>query len=106
LMPAAKKLQEAASTAQNPTLKNYLNKLASAFSKNDYYDSDVAWMDLNSPIEVVIGPYEVYEDDMFNYKASFEAFITVVDKPESEKLAAYAQHLPDMEKNLPEDEKY
>jgi hypothetical protein len=63
-------------------------------------------MDLNGPIEVVIGPYEVYEDNLFNYKASFESFVTVVDKPESDKLAVYAKHLPDMEKNLPEPEEY
>ena len=59
-------------------------------------------LDLNGPIEVVIGPYEVYEDNLFNYKASFESFVTVVDGPESAKLAAYAHALPDMERNLPE----
>ena len=61
-----------------------LAKSADAFISNDYYASDVAWMDLNSDIEVVIGPYEVYEDGLFNYKAAFESFITVVDKGESE----------------------
>jgi hypothetical protein len=66
----------------------------------------MAWMDLNGPIEVVIGPYEVYEDNLFNYKASFESFVTVVDAPESAKLAAYAHALPDMERNLPEPEQY
>jgi len=66
----------------------------------------MAWMDLHGPIEVVIGPYEVYEDELFNYKASFESFVTVVDKPESDKLAAYAHALPDMERNLPEPEEY
>ncbi|HEX7810009.1 MAG TPA: peptidase, partial [Thermoanaerobaculia bacterium] len=65
-----------------------------------------AWMDLQGPIEVVIGPYEVYEDDLFNYKASFESFVTVVDKPESDKLAIYAKHLPDMERNLPIPDEY
>ena len=58
-------------------------------------------MDLDSPIEVVIGPYEVYEDNFFNYKAAFESFVTVVDAPESKKLTVYAKHLPDMERNLP-----
>jgi hypothetical protein len=58
-------------------------------------------MDLDSEIEVVIGPYEVYEDALFNYKAAFESFVTVRDRGESEKLAVYASHLPDMERNLP-----
>ncbi len=106
LDPAAARLREAAALTNNASLRNYLTRLADAFAKNDYRDSDLAWMDLNGPIEVVIGPYEVYEDELFNYKASFESFVTVVDRPESEKLAAYAQHLPDMERNLPEPEAY
>jgi hypothetical protein len=101
LKPASAKLQEAAKLTQNASLKNYLTKLSAAFLSNDYFQSDTAWMDLNSPIEVVIGPYEVYEDALFNYKASFESFVTVTDKAESEKLSVYAHHLPDMEKNLP-----
>ncbi|HKR65768.1 MAG TPA: peptidase [Thermoanaerobaculia bacterium] len=103
---AAARLREAASITSNTSLRIYLNQLADAFFKDDYRQSDMAWMDLNGPIEVVIGPYEVYEDNMFNYKASFESFVTVVDKPESDKLANYAQHLPDMERNLPEPEQY
>jgi hypothetical protein len=106
LMQAAAKLREAAALTSSPSLKNYLTKLGDAFLKDNYRDSDIAWMDLESPIEVVIGPYEVYEDNLFNYKASFESFVNVVDKPESDKLAAYAQHLPDMEKNLPEPDEY
>jgi hypothetical protein len=103
---AAASLREAAALTNNPSLRNYLTKLADAFLKDNYRDSDIAWMDLNGPIEVVIGPYEVYEDNLFNYKASFESFVTVVDKPESDKLLVYAKHLPDMEKNLPEPEEY
>lgn len=106
LEPAAAKLREAAALTTNASLKNYLTKLADAFMKDEYRESDMAWMDLEGPIEVVIGPYEVYEDEMFNFKAAFESFITVVDKPESDKLAVYAKHLPDMEKNLPEPDEY
>jgi hypothetical protein len=106
LEPAAQRLREAAALTSDAHLKDYLNKRAAAFASNDYRESDFAWMDLNGPIEVVIGPYEVYEDEMFNYKASFESFVCVVDKPESEKLAAYAHALPAMEKNLPEPEAY
>lgn len=101
LEPAAAKLREAAALTTNASLKSYLTKLADAFGKDNYRDSDMAWMDLNGPIEVVIGPYEVYEDALFNYKAAFESFITVVDRGETDKLEVYAQHLPGMEKNLP-----
>ena len=98
---AAKKLREAAALTGNASLRDYLTKRADAFLSDDYFASDVAWMDLDSDIEVVIGPYEVYEDALFNYKAAFESFVTVRDKGESDKLAVYAKHLPDMERNLP-----
>jgi hypothetical protein len=104
--PAAKSLREAAQISTNPSMKNYLTKLADALASDNYRESDIAWMDLEGPIEVVIGPYEVYEDNLFNFKAAFESFVTVVDKPESDKLAVYAKHLPDMERNLPEPEEY
>jgi Peptidase family M49 len=106
LQPAADRLREAAALTSNDSLRTFLTKRAEAFLSDDYRDSDMAWMDLNGPIEVVIGPYEVYEDNLFNYKASFESFVTVVDAPESAKLAAYAKALPDMERNLPEPEQY
>jgi hypothetical protein len=102
----AKRLREAAALTGNASLKNYLTLLATALGSDDYFASDMAWMDLDSEIEVVLGPYEVYEDGLFNYKAAFEAFVTVRDKAESARLAAYAAHLPDMEKNLPIPEKY
>jgi hypothetical protein len=106
LGPAAEKIREAAALTNNPSLKNYLTRLADAFGKDNYRDSDMAWMDLTGPIEVVIGPYEVYEDALFNYKAAFESFITVVDRGETDKLSVYAQHLPGMEKNLPIPDEY
>ncbi|HEX5135177.1 MAG TPA: peptidase [Thermoanaerobaculia bacterium] len=101
LQPAAQALRQAAALTGNASLRDYLNKRADAFLSDDYYASDIAWMDLDSDIEVVIGPYEVYEDALFNYKAAFESFVTVRDRKESEKLAVYAKHLPDMERNLP-----
>lgn len=106
LEPAGARLREAAALTTNASLRYFLNKRADAFLSDNYLDSDMAWMDLDGPIEVVIGPYEVYEDNLFNYKASFESFVTVVDAPESAKLAAYAHALPDMERNLPEPEQY
>ena len=107
LTRAAQLLREAADYADNPTLKRYLLTRADAFQSNDYYESDMAWMDLkNHTIEVVIGPYEVYEDELFNYKASFEAFITLVDPQESAKLARFARYLVDIEKHLPIPDRY
>src|SRR5437867_802760 len=106
LEPAAARLRDAAALTTNESLRNFLNKRADAFLSDNYRDSDMAWMDLSGPIDVVIGPYEVYEDNLFNYKASFESFVTVVDAPESAKLAAYAHALPDMERNLPEPDQY
>ena len=101
LEPAAARLREAAALTNNASLRDYLNKLADAFLEDNYRESDIAWMDLHGPLEVVIGPYEVYEDSLFNWKAAFQSFINVVDRPETEKLAIYAQHLPGMERNLP-----
>ena len=106
LRAAGATLREAAALTKNESLRNYLTKVADAFMKDNYRESDMAWMDLNGPIEVVIGPYEVYEDALFNFKAAFESFVTVVDKPESDKLAVYAQHLPAMEQNLPIPDEY
>lgn len=106
LIPAADKLREAASLTKDATLRTFLIQRADAFLTDDYFQSEMAWMDLNSSIDVVIGPYEVYEDELFNFKASFESFVTVVDKNESEKLKIYAEHLKDMELNLPEPDEY
>ena len=102
---AAKLLNEAAEYADNPSLKKYLTTRAAAFLSNDYYESDMAWMDLKDhTIEVVIGPYEVYEDELFNYKASFECFLTIKDPVESKKLDIFASYLDDIERNLPNPE--
>jgi hypothetical protein len=100
-------LKEAAEYADNLSLKKYLLSRADAFLSNDYYQSDMDWMDLKDhSIEVVIGPYEVYEDGLFNYKASFESFVTIKDPVESKKLEVFAKYLNDIEKNLPLDEKH
>jgi len=106
LEPAAKLLNEAAELTTNKTLKDYLLKRAAAFRSDDYYDSDVAWMDLDSPIELTIGPYETYEDELFSYKAAFEAYVTVRDQTESAKLAKFSQYLQELENNLPIEARY
>jgi len=106
LEPAARLLREAAALTTNATLKNFLTKRADAFGSDDYYESDVAWMDLDSPIDVTIGPYETYEDELFSYKAAFESYITIRDDAETDKLAKFSGHLQELENNLPMDPKY
>ena len=103
---AAQHLRAAAAATAQPTLKAFLEARAAAFVSNDYYDSDVKWMELDATIEPTIGPYEVYEDEWFNYKAAFEAFITVKDQAESDKLKHFAGSLQEIENNLPIDPKY
>jgi len=103
---AAQHLRAAAAATAQPTLKAFLESRAAAFVSNDYYDSDVKWMELDASIEPTIGPYEVYEDEWFNYKAAFEAFITVKDRAESDKLQHFAGSLQEIENNLPIDPKY
>jgi hypothetical protein len=106
LNPAAKLLREAADLSENESLKKFLHSRADAFLNNDYFQSDIDWMNLDSQIEVVIGPYEVYEDNLMGYKAAFESFICVVDPTESEKLQVVSKYLRDLEKNLPYEDKY
>src|SRR3954462_10549207 len=106
LTRAATLLREAAAIAAEPTLKAFLTRRAAAFLSNEYYDSDVAWMELKGAIEPTIGPYEVYEDEYFNYKAAFEAFITLRDSKESDKLKKFSAQLQGIEDKLPIDAKY
>jgi Peptidase family M49 len=107
LEPAARLLERAAGRTSNPSLRKFLNLRAKAFRTNDYYESELAWMDLSgTPIEIVIGPYEVYTDTLYGTKTAFEAFVTVQDPKESGALGHYKALLPDMERNLPVEEKY
>ena len=100
---ASRLLREAAALTSQPTLKRFLETRAEAFLTDDYYASDVAWMELDASIEPTIGPYEVYEDEWFNYKAAFEAFITLRDDEETAKLQTFGGHLQDIENHLPID---
>ena len=106
LKPAAALLREAASITTNESLKTFLNLRAEAFLTDDYYESEMAWMDLEGPIEVAIGPYEVYTDGLYGYKTAFEAFVTVKNPEESAALDKYKGLLRDMEANLPVPETY
>jgi Peptidase family M49 len=106
LARAAALLREAAAATSQPTLEAYLTARADAFLSNDYYASDVAWMELDASIEPTIGPYEVYEDEWFNFKAAFEAFVTLRDDAETTQLASFGAHLQELENALPIDPKY
>ncbi len=101
LEPAAAVLREAAELTDNESLRDFLQKRADAFLSDDYYESEKAWMDLESRIEVTIGPYEVYEDELLGQKTAFEAFITVNDPAASAALDRFKNLLPEMEIHLP-----
>jgi len=96
-------LRQAANLTDNPSLKKFLTLRADAFLSNDYYESDLAWMDLDAPLDVTIGPYETYNDELFGYKAAFEAYVNLRDDAETSKLTAFTQHLQEIENNLPID---
>jgi hypothetical protein len=104
---AASKLREAAALADNTAFKAYLEMRAEALLTDDYQPSDVAWMDMkDNPLDVVIGPIESYEDQLFGYKASFETFVLVKDTAWSERLSRYAAMLPDLQRGLPVSAEY
>ncbi|RKY78855.1 peptidase [candidate division KSB1 bacterium] len=106
LTKAADFLKQAAQLTSDQSLRTFLLSRADSFLSNDYFQSDMDWMDLNGDIETVIGPYEVYEDNLFGYKAAFEAFVCIVDKEESKKLQVIGSLLNQMEANLPLADKY
>ena len=100
--PAVAKLREAARLADDPGLRRYLELRATALETDDYQPSDLAWLDMkNNTIDVVVGPIETYEDQLFGYKASHEAFVLVKDKEWSARLAHYAAMLPNLQRELP-----
>ncbi len=106
LIPASRLLQQAAQTTTNLSLKKFLSLRARSFVTDDYFESEMAWMDLkDTPIEIAIGPYEVYTDRLYGTKTAFESFVTLRNPEESADLAKYKNYLRDMEANLPiEDE--
>ncbi len=104
---AAAILEKAATFADDKEFANYLNIRAKALRTDEYQASDLAWMDMkNNPIDVVIGAIENYEDQLYGYRAAFEAYVLIKDLSWSEKLAKYAQYLPELQKELPVSKKY
>ena len=106
LTHAAGLLRQAADSTDNASLKKFLNLRAAAFLSNDYYESDMAWMDLDAPLDITIGPYETYNDELFGYKAAFEAYVNLRDDAETAKLSVFTQHLQEIEDHLPIEPQY
>ncbi len=104
---AAAKLREAAELAEDAGLKRYLELRAEALLNDDYQPSDMAWMDMKTnTLDIVIGPIETYEDQLFGYKAAFEGYVLVKDKEWSGRLARYTAFLPELQRGLPVPEDY
>lgn len=107
LTRAADLLRQAAELVSDPGFSGYLTLRADALLSDDYQPSDMAWMDMkSSPIDMVVGPIESYQDALFGTKTAFEAFVLVKDIAWSERLARFAQHLPALQRGLPVDDKY
>ncbi|MBB1481080.1 Zn-dependent hydrolase [Pseudoalteromonas sp. SG41-2] len=107
LEKAANLLREASKLADDKEFASYLNLRADALQNDDYQASDFAWMDMkNNPIDIVIGPIETYEDQLFGSRAAFESYVLVKDLAWSERLAKFAAFLPELQKGLPVDAKY
>lgn len=107
LTRAAAILDKAAKFAEDKEFANYLTMRAQALRTDEYQASDFTWMDMkNNPIDVVIGPIESYEDQLYGYRAAFESYVLIKDLAWSEKLAKYAQFLPELQKGLPVAKKY
>ncbi|GAY49470.1 hypothetical protein CUMW_119340 [Citrus unshiu] len=106
LTRAAELLHKAGDMASSPSLKRLLHSKADAFLSNNYYDSDIAWIELDSELDVTIGPYETYEDAIFGYKATFEAFIGIRDDQATAQVKLFGDNLQVLEQNLPMDNAY
>lgn len=102
LKPIADELRSAAAIATDPQLKKYLELRAVALETDDYRPSDFAWMEMKrNTVDLVIGPIETYEDQLFGYRAAFEAYVLVKDMEWSSRLARFTKFLPEMQRGLP-----
>ena len=104
--PAALLLYEAAELSQNTTLTKYLRLQAQALRSDDYFEADLAWLDLDSNIDVSIGPHETYDDQLYGQKAFYKANVLIVDQAAAEQLLKYKSTGPALQENLPVDPKY
>ena len=100
-------LKKAAKISTDEELKNYLNLRAAALLTDNYDESDIAWLDMkNNTIDIIIGPIENYEDKLYGYKAAHESYVLVKDKEWSQRLEKYVSYLPELQNNLPVEQKY
>ena len=107
LRNAADLLRQAADLAVDEEFASYLRMRADAMLSDDFQPSDMAWMDMkNNAIELVIGPIETYEDRLFGYRAAYESYVLIKDMAWSERLARFAQYLPELQRGLPVPEAY
>ena len=107
LARAAELLRQAAPLSKDKAFGDYLRMRADALLSDDFQPSDLAWMDMKTnPVDIVIGPIETYEDQLFGYKASYEGLVLIKDRAWSEKLARFAGFLPELQKGLPVPDKY
>ncbi|HEX5307115.1 MAG TPA: Zn-dependent hydrolase, partial [Dyella sp.] len=104
---AAGLLREASKLAKDAGFAKYLSMRADALESDDYQPSDLAWMDMKTnPVDIVIGPIETYEDQLFGYKASYESYVLLKDQAWSERLARFTKYLPELQRELPVEAKY
>ncbi|MEO5813618.1 MAG: Zn-dependent hydrolase [Rhodanobacter sp.] len=107
LETAAGLLRDAAKLAHDPGFRKYLTLRADALLSDDYQPSDFAWMEMKSnPVDIVIGPIETYEDQLYGYKASYESYVLIKDQAWSKKLARFAKYLPELQRELPVPDRY
>jgi len=100
--PAAAALRRAADLSDDPAFANFLRLRATAILTDDYYNSDIAWLDLKNPkFDIIYAPYETYLDDLLGVKTSYGASILIRNEPESQKLAVYERYIPDLQDALP-----
>ena len=107
VQPLAASLRKAADLAENESFARYLRAKADAVQSDEYFDADTAWIKMSgNPFDITIGPFEVYEDELLNLKAAYEASVEIVDRAESGKLEIYKSLLGELEANLPYDDRY
>ncbi len=104
---AAAKVRQAATLAEDAGLRRYLTTLATSLMNDRYQPTDIAWMDMKTnTLDLILGPIETYEDELFGYKAANEAFVLVKDRAWSQRLAKYAAQLPALQRGIPVDPQY
>jgi hypothetical protein len=102
LEPASKALKEAAELSADPAFANYLRLRADALLTDDYFPSDLAWLDLNNPkFDLIFAPYETYNDDLLGVKATYGAAVLIRNEKESRKLDMFRQYVPQIQDALP-----